>query len=64
MIADTDAVLLAPRCMSFERPRTQDLGAEGQARPLWLYGWLQRPPRTGLVERALGSLDAERGEAA
>ena len=64
MIADTDAALLAPRCMFSERPHVQDLGAEGLARLLWIHGWLHWPPRTMLVERALEALDVERGEAA
>ncbi len=64
MIADTDAALLAPRCMFSERPHVQDLGAEGLARLLWIHGWLRWPPRTELVERALEALDVERGEAA
>ena len=64
MIADTDATLLAPRCMFSERPHVQDLGAEGLAWLLWIHGWLRWPPRTELVERALEALDVERGEAA
>jgi hypothetical protein len=64
VIADTDAVLLALRCMFSERPHTQDLGAESQARLLWVYGWLHWSPRTELVERALEALGVESGKAA
>ena len=49
--------------MFSERPHTQDLGLERQARLLWVYGWLHWLPRTELVERALQALDIERGEA-
>ncbi len=63
MIPDTDATLLALRCMFSERPHTQDLGAESLARLLWIYGWLVWPPRTELVERALQALDIETGAA-
>ena len=63
MIPDTDAVLLALRCMFSERPHVQDFGAESLARLLWIHGWLDWPPRTELVERALEALNVEMGAA-
>ncbi len=63
MIPDTDDVLLALRCMFSERPHTQDLGPDSLSRLLWIYGWLEWPPRAELVERALEVLDVETGAA-
>ncbi len=61
MIADTDTVLLALRCLFSEHPHTQDLGPERLARLLWIHGWVRWPPTVETVLEALEPLSIERG---